>query len=331
MNENTKFIPSNPLKTAVLFLIFNRLDTTKEVFEAIRNAKPPKLYIAADGPRESYKNEKAKVEEVREYVMQNIDWKCEIKTRFSDKNMGCKYAVSSAINWFFENEEMGIILEDDCLPSPSFFWFCEELLEKYKNNDQIGMITGTNYIENKNIENAGTYFYSNHFTIWGWASWRRAWKDYDVEMRSYSDLDLRQLRYKTPNYLFYLHFKRTFDLIKDRKMNTWDIQWVYHCLMNSRLCITPTKNLISNIGVDGTHAKGKATDSHFLKRHDFAATLQHSPLTEMFFPYYWYDTTLFNEKAKPALYKGLIFDSFKKMKIYQIVKKTKGALYECKS
>ena len=120
-NKMEVFIPKKPLETAVLFLVFNRLDTTKQVFEAIRKAKPPRLYIAADGPRESKEGEAEKVKAVREYVMSNINWDCEVKTLFRDKNLGCKYAVSGAIDWFFENEEMGIILEDDCLPSQSFF------------------------------------------------------------------------------------------------------------------------------------------------------------------------------------------------------------------
>lgn len=116
-----KFIPPYPLNTPVLFLVFNRLDTTKQVFEAIRQAKPPRLYVAADGAREEKKGEEQKVKAVREYILNNIDWNCEVKTLFRDKNLGCKYAVSGSINWFFENEEMGIILEDDCLPSQSFF------------------------------------------------------------------------------------------------------------------------------------------------------------------------------------------------------------------
>ena len=116
-----KFIQPSPLNTAVLFLVFNRLDTTKEVFESIKEAKPPRLYIAADGARESINGEDKRVEEIRDYILENIDWGCEVKTLFRNENLGCKMAVSGAIDWFFENEEMGIILEDDCLPSQSFF------------------------------------------------------------------------------------------------------------------------------------------------------------------------------------------------------------------
>ena len=119
------FIQPYPLNTAVLLLIFNRLETTKQVFEAIRKAKPPRIYIAADGPRPGILDEKEKVRKVRDHVLDKIDWNCKVKTLLREKNLGCKYAVSSAISWFFENEEMGIILEDDCLPSQSFFGFAK--------------------------------------------------------------------------------------------------------------------------------------------------------------------------------------------------------------
>ena len=160
--KTKEFIPPYPLKTAVLFLIFNRLDTTKQVFEEIRKAKPPRLYIAADGPRENKEGEKEKVGAVRKYVLENIDWNCEVKTLFRDKNLGCGKAVSQAITWFFENEEMGIILEDDCLPSQSFFWFCEKLLKKYNKEKRIMLITGTSYLFNE-IERKEDYFFQDMF------------------------------------------------------------------------------------------------------------------------------------------------------------------------
>jgi len=133
-----------PLNTAVLFLVFNRLDTTTQVFEEIRKAQPPRLYVASDGPRDSRENEQTVVDEVRDFILANIDWPCEIHRLFRDKNLGCKTAVSSAIDWFFEHEESGIILEDDCLPDPSFFRFCEEMLVKYDTDERIMHVTGIN-------------------------------------------------------------------------------------------------------------------------------------------------------------------------------------------
>lgn len=127
-----RFAPPGALTIPVLFLVFNRIDTTKQVFGAIRDAKPPRLYIAADGARADMEGEYEKTEIVRNYVLENIDWKCDVKTLFRKSNLGCKYAVSDAISWFFAQEEMGIILEDDCLPNLSFFWYCENLLLRYR-------------------------------------------------------------------------------------------------------------------------------------------------------------------------------------------------------
>ena len=188
MNKIESYTPPHPLNTAVLFLVFNRIDTTKKVFEAIRQAKPPRLYIAADGARES-KDEEEKVNAVRDYVSSNIDWDCEIKTLFNEKNLGCKMAVSGAIDWFFDNEEMGIILEDDCLPSQSFFWFCEEMLAKYKDDMRVWHVAGNNFHFGwKRDEDYSYYFGGIYGSIWGWASWRTRWNHYDVEMKNYDEV-----------------------------------------------------------------------------------------------------------------------------------------------
>ncbi|AJJ46580.1 nucleotide-diphospho-sugar transferase [Francisella tularensis subsp. novicida] len=247
-----KFIPPYPLNTPVLFLVFNRLDTTKQVFEAIRQAKPPRLYVAADGAREEKKGEEQKVKAVREYILNNIDWNCEVKTLFRDKNLGCKYAVSGSINWFFENEEMGIILEDDCLPSQSFFWFCEELLQKYKNNKKIGMISGDNF--QRGIKRGeADYYFSVYNHIWGWASWSDRWANYNVEVGNIDSnkfikelfTDKKVVRYWTD----------IFKSMKNKCIDTWDYQWTFTLWNNKQLSILPSANLISNIGFgeDATH------------------------------------------------------------------------------
>jgi len=254
--SNTTFSPPHPLKTAVLFLVFNRLNTTKQVFEAIRQAKPPRLYVAADGPRENKEGEAEKVKAVREYVMDNIDWECEVKTLFRDKNLGCKYAVSSAITWFFENEEMGIILEDDCLPSQSFFWFCEELLKRYKDDMRIWHIGGCNFQKRKRGD--GDYYFSIYNHVWGWASWANRWKKYDAELDNISDsiflknifLDKKALKY----------WKKIFQNMKEKTIDTWDYQWTFCMWYNNGLAILPNKNMISNIGFgqDATHTFGES-------------------------------------------------------------------------
>jgi len=258
-DNNSKFIPPHPLNTAVLFLVFNRLDTTKQVFEAIRKAKPPRLYVAADGARELKEGKEQKVKAVREYIMQNINWECEVKTLFREKNLGCKYAVSGAIDWFFENEEMGIILEDDCLPSQSFFWFCEELLELYQDDQRIMQITGTNFLPQESKSIKSSYFFSDFGSIWGWATWRRAWEYYDVKMNNWHKVT-DSLVYKSLFNFKYTNKVKHKQWVRaaENKIDTWDYQWMFAKKINSGLNIVPVKNLISNIGFgSGTHTLDK--------------------------------------------------------------------------
>jgi len=256
------FIPPHPLNTAVLFLVFNRLNTTEQVFEAIREAKPPRLYIAADGARPNIEGEAEKIEAVRDYIIQNIDWECEVKTLFRDENLGCKYAVSDAITWFFENEAQGIILEDDCLPSQSFFWYCEDLLEQYKNDQRIFLISGYNNQNPWKIEDE-SYFFSN-YGIWGWASWSRAWKHYDVDMK-----DIHEFMRKN-NFVNLLgktqglqRQKMIFDSIIIKDINSWAYQWGYARHKNNGLACVPSMSLIENIGFgeDATNTSGVNTDN----------------------------------------------------------------------
>ncbi len=266
-----KFIPPYPLKTAVLFLIFKRLDTTKQVFEAIKQAKPPKLYIAADGPRDHVEGEAEKVKAVREYVINNIDWDCEVKTLFREKNLGCGKAVSEAITWFFENEEQGIILEDDTVPSQSFFWFCEELLERYKNDKRVWHIGG--YTLQENLIKT-SYRFSRLIPIWGWATWRRAWKNYDYNMSDF--VNQKDSIYKY--FGKYKHrVKETFEYQYYYKIDTWDIQWAYTCVKNGAYSIIPSVSLIKNIGFseEGTHTKKESKHDKQVNKNEISFPLVH--------------------------------------------------------
>jgi hypothetical protein len=252
----TTFMPPSPLNTAVLFLVFNRPDTTRQVFRAIRKAKPPRLYVAADGPRANCEGEEEKVKAVRKYVMDNIDWDCEVKTLFRDENLGCKYAVSGAITWFFEHEEMGIILEDDCLPSQSFFWFCEELLDKYKDDQRVMQINGSCLLSNLNLEES--YFFSKYNHIWGWASWRRAWAKFSLSIDNFNS-DFMQISglFNSKNeqrYWYNIFFK-----YYTGQIDTWDYPWTFSVWKNNGLSANPKNNMILNIGFnkDATHTKGK--------------------------------------------------------------------------
>ena len=187
IQANAKFSAEPPfsVNTPVLFLIFNRPETTEIVFSVIRKAEPPRLYVAADGPRPDYPNDAESCEIVRA-IATDVNWDCKVKTLFRDQNLGCKLAASKAIDWFFEQELEGIILEDDCLPDQSFFWFCQELLGKYRDDTRIMHIGGTNFQFGKE-RTKYSYYFSRYAHVWGWASWRRAWKFYDVEMKNWRD------------------------------------------------------------------------------------------------------------------------------------------------
>ena len=243
------------LKTPILFIIFNRPKTTEAVFGQIKSMKPTQLFIAADGPRSEKNGEKELCEETRK-IITKIDWPCEIKTLFREKNLGCKLAVSEAISWFFDNVEQGIILEDDCVPNKSFFSFCERMLEKYKTDEKIMMVSGTNYLNLVDIEK--DYFFSRYFSVWGWATWKRAWNKYDISMTSWPQYKKqRKLREIFKGYTAEKFYEIMFDQVKENRVSTWDIQWAYTCLFNNGLSCTPKYNLIKNIGQSGTHINTK--------------------------------------------------------------------------
>jgi hypothetical protein len=275
MNNNpTECVPVYSLTTPVLFLVFNRLDTTKQVFETIRTARPRKLYIAADGPRELREGEAQKIKEVRDYVVNNVDWDCEVKTLFREKNLGCKNAVSGGVNWFFEHEEQGIILEDDCLPSQSFFRFCQELLCAYRHDKDIGMISGNMLYDQIKVNESYLYTYGN---IWGWATWRDRWSLYDVDIKSWSDEEVRSsIEAFLANRKVYRFVSALFDTAYNGKIDTWDYQWLFARLKNRLLTINPSRNLVANIGFgeNATHTKVGGRSSA-LKRNEISFPLKH--------------------------------------------------------
>ena len=262
MKDN--FVPPGPLITPVLFIIFNRPDTTQnKVFNAIRQAKPKQLFIAADGPRKGNENEKEKCRRARK-VIEQVDWDCEVKTLFRDRNLGCKIAPSSAIDWFFENVEEGIILEDDCLPSQSFFWFCQELLEHYRYDTRVMHISGNNFQFGR-IRGEGSYYFSKYAHVPGWATWKRAWINYDVKIKNFKEFKKENqikniFRTKQQQKYWMNIWQQLYDDYED-KINAWDFQWVYTCLVNNGLCIMPNVNMVSNIGFgpDSTNMKDKSS------------------------------------------------------------------------
>lgn len=236
------------MQTPVLFIIFNRLDTTQKVFEQIKKAAPSRLFIAADGPRASKQGEHIICEQVRKWVLANIDWDCKVETLFRENNLGCGKAVSQAITWFFDNVEMGIILEDDCLPDSSFFSFCTNLLDRYKDNSQIMHISGTNPLGNMPcIKNS--YYFTKIEHCWGWASWKRAWEKFSLEIIDFDSFMSKKIlnsifiRKNTINYWIDIFNKMT-----NNQIDSWAYPWTYAILKNDGLSINPSKNLVTNIG-----------------------------------------------------------------------------------
>ena len=243
-DESEKFM----LSEAVLFIIFNRPDTTTKVFESIRSARPPRLYIAADGPRNDIEREKCAS---TRKIVANIDWPCEVFHLFREENLGCRYAVSSAIDWFFENEEEGIILEDDCLPHPDFFRFCETLLDKYRDDSQIMHIGGSNFQLGKK-RGAGSFYLSRYAHIWGWASWRRAWEKYDVDINDFEKFKRKGIiREIFKSFLMRKYWLYILNRVYKKRIDTWDFQWTYAVFKNNSYAIIPNSNMISNIGFGG--------------------------------------------------------------------------------
>lgn len=248
------------MKTAVAIIIFNRPDTTKEVFEAIRKAKPTKLYIISDEAREGRAGEREKVDEARTLVENGVDWECEVIKNYAPKNMGCKKRVASGISWVFEHEEQAIILEDDCVPKPEFFEYCQEMLEKYKDNENIMMVSGTNNVPSYTIQQS--ICFSRFPCIWGWATWRRAWNLYDIEMKDWPKLHEEGQFKPYFNGIEYKVFARDASRIHAGLVDTWDMQWQV-CILKNGYGVVPQGNLIHNIGCgheEATHTKDNSKE-----------------------------------------------------------------------
>ncbi len=253
--SGTLFLEARALRSPVLFLVFNRPESTREVFGAIRSARPPRLYIAADGPRVGRSGEAQLCNAVRD-IAASVDWPCEVKTLFRETNLGCKLGVADGISWFFSHEDEGIILEDDVLPVPTFFAFCDEMLERYRNDARVSMISGCNLISS-HFTPKHSYFFSRYSHIWGWASWRRAWQHYDVAMATWPAWRDAGGLNELPGVsrLFKRHWRKLFDAVYDGKIDTWDYQWTFAIWRMGGLTVLPAVNQTYNLGfsADATH------------------------------------------------------------------------------
>lgn len=277
MTDSRVTAEPTPFNTAVLFLVFNRPDTTARVFEAIRRARPPRLYVGADGPRSNRPAEAERVAKVRAIVMA-VDWPCEVKTLFRDENLGCKRAPSEAITWFFEHEEQGIILEDDCLPHPDYFGFCQALLDKYALDERIWAITGNNFQAGQKRGAAG-YYFSKYYHCAGWAGWRRAWKHSDMSIAFWPKWrQSERWRALMPDAVERRYWSRIFDEVHSGKLDTvWDFSWTASIWYHGGLTAIPNVNLMSNIGYG-------ADATHTIKAKDPMAALPTAPLGTLTHP-----------------------------------------------
>ena len=266
--------------TPVLLLVFNREDTTRQVFKAIRRQKPKYLFVAADGARKNKQGETEACRRVRDIVTE-IDWDCELKTLFRDENLGCQTAVSRAITWFFEQVEQGIILEDDCLPDPSFFPYCEELLNRYRGDTRIGHISGNCFLPEV-MDNDYSYNFSSISHIWGWATWRRVWQNYDVNLSYWTEAG--KDKNKKTNLFINRHEEIYFssfisDTLKgNRGINTWDVQYLYMLRLQNQLSICPIVNLVTNIGLsseNATHTVSKKSAKTYILSEPIPFPLKH--------------------------------------------------------
>jgi hypothetical protein len=234
------------LSTPVAFIIFRRPEVTEKVFEQIRLAQPKQLFVIADGPRNE---EEALWCRQAKAITEQIDWDCEVYRDYSEINLGCRRRVSSGLNWVFEQVDEAIVLEDDCLPSQSFFTFCQTLLEYYRNDTRIWMISGNNFQDGK-IRGDGSYYFSRYPHCWGWATWKRAWKNYQDDLNSWSKLresDLLGSVFGSPNEIDY--WTEIYNqLLLTNKPDSWSYRWTYTCWINNALTILPIVNLVSNIG-----------------------------------------------------------------------------------
>ncbi|MFK5982675.1 MAG: nucleotide-diphospho-sugar transferase [Flavobacteriaceae bacterium] len=248
--------------TPVLLIAFNRPKTTLIVFDRIRKAQPKKLFIALDGPRNNKEGEREACSKVQS-IIENIDWDCEVHYKINISNKGAEITVSSAISWVFETEEYVIILEDDIVAPIAFFEFAQEMLIKYKNDDQIGTITSNNFtpLELSNNNNNKDYFFAKYGHSWGWATWRRVWNDFDLNAEiSEEHLTLSFLKTITNSNKEARYYQKLFKKMKERGVgqNTWDFMALYQHRIKNRLSIIPRVNLSSNIGVFGLHARGES-------------------------------------------------------------------------
>lgn len=280
------------VRSPVALLVYNRPHLTRQILARIKEVRPATLLVVADGPKNNDPIDARRCEAVKTTIAQDVDWKCDLKTNFADTNLGCGRRIASGLDWVFEEVPEAIILEDDTLPDHSFFRFCDELLERYRNDTEIGQICGFRSIDQPVLGKDVSYFFSRHSPIWGWASWARAWKKNDYERTRWSWKEgTRRLRAKDLSFREVIWRNTINARIGVGQLDTWDYQWEYAKLTEGFINIIPAVNLIKNIGIgpDSTHTRNVAInpDSQTLE-----FPLQHPEHTQ---PHLQYDRLLLRQ------------------------------------
>lgn len=245
------------IKTPVALLVYNRPEATERVFNRIATVRPRRLLVIADGPKDAA--DAAKCDRVRSLV-EDAPWDCDVERNYADSNMGCRERVVSGLNWVFDGSDTAIVLEDDCLPDSSFFRFCDDLLAFYADNPRIGHISGSNLAQASGTASGGrnSYYFSRYSTIWGWATWRRAWRLYDADLGMWPEVrssgghyDLFRTAAEAEYWAWY------WDAVKARDIDTWDVQWLFCMRVSNSLAAIPNVNLVTNIGFgkEATHTR----------------------------------------------------------------------------
>jgi len=269
---------THPLHAPVAFIVFNRPEQTARVFAEIARAQPKQLLIVADGPRADRAGEVERCAQVRD-IVSHVDWPCDVRTNFSNTNLGCRRRVSSGLDWVFDHVPEAIVLEDDCLPDPTLFRFMDEMLARYRDDERIMMVTGTNPMDRWKDERQRYHFWYCG-SIWGWASWRGAWRHSDVDMRPWNDDEARQrVRDVFAEPELYEPRLAAYDKVARGEIDTWDMQWSFARIVNSGLSVVPSVNLVSNIGFGegATHTRSAGSP------------IANLPTTPMTFPLRFHD------------------------------------------
>ena len=295
------------METPIVLIIFKRPDTTEQVFNAIREIKPSKLLVIADGPRNSRPGEAEKCLAARA-IIEQVDWDCEVLKNYSDINLGCGLRVSSGLDWVFKQVEEAIILEDDCVPHSTFFPFCEELLEKYRNDNRISSISAQRLY---NVQSTtDSYYFSRYPHVWGWATWKRAWQQYDFSLKVWPEIKEKSL---LSQILLDSNAASSWEEILqaayDNHINIWDYQWTLSCWLQNSLSIHPRANLVTNIGfgLDATHT---SENSMF----------EFLPITAMPFPLQ-HPAFMIRDIQSDAYIQKTVFDSSRMQALKKTLKK----------